>query len=88
MNHFEELTYAMQKISLILRHNHFSGCEILRWDSAPNLQVLHDVNGYNLNPDDTYAVVICENGYRYYINITGDSILTACAEVLNFIQYK
>lgn len=89
MTHIDKLDLAIRDISDILRNNGFKSCEVLRWEeSAPNMIALHDHNGCNLNPEDTYVVITCENDYHYYINITGSSVLSACAEVLSFIQYK
>lgn len=51
-------------------------------------QLAHDNHGTHLRIGDEYMIVTCETGYRYYINVTADSPLTACAEVLNFVQYK
>lgn len=51
-------------------------------------ELIRDHNGALLIDGDEYVIVTCGNGYRYYINVTGDSVITMCAEVFNFIQNK
>lgn len=47
-----------------------------------------DNRGNQLIIGDWYVIVTCSNGYKYYINVTCDSVITMCAEVFNFIQNK
>ena len=70
-----------------------SHCEYRIMDSdflesltAPELAC--DNRGNRLVKGDAYMVVTAPNGYSYYINVTADSPLTACAEVFQFIQHK
>lgn len=37
---------------------------------------------------DWYVVVTCVNGYKYYVNVSFDSSVWMCAEVLNCIANK
>lgn len=50
--------------------------------------LIRDNRGNHLIPGDEYVIVTCQNGYRYHINVTGDSVVTMCAEVFDFIQNK
>ena len=91
--HFEKLHLAISDISDILKSNGFKGCNLYQMEEAelkrysfPELAV--DSNGSRLHVGEWYVVVRCENDYRYLINVDGLSVLSACAEVLNFIQYK
>lgn len=47
-----------------------------------------DNHGAQLRPEVDYIVIICPNKCRYYVNVDGDSILTACAEALTFASGK
>lgn len=51
-------------------------------------ELVRDNHGHKLIPGDEYVVVVCRNGYQYHINVTGDSVVTMCAETFNFIQCK
>ena len=51
-------------------------------------ELIRDNNGNRLIPGDEYVIITCQNGYNYHINVTGDSVVTMCAEVFNFIQNK
>ena len=53
-----------------------------------NPELVRDNRGNALVIGDWYVIVTCANGYKYFINVTGDSVMTMCAEVFNFIQYK
>ena len=70
-----------------------SHCEyrIMDGDSLEGLtapELTCDNRGNRLVKDDAYMIVTCSNGCKYYINVTADSVLTACAEVFGFVQYK
>ena len=93
MTHIDKLDLAIRDISDILRNNGFKGCNLYQMEEAelkhysfPELAV--DSNGSRLIAGEWYVVVRCNNDYRYLINVHGLSVLSACAEVLNFIQYK
>ena len=47
-----------------------------------------DNRGNPLVVGDWYVIVTCADGWKYYINVTLDSIITMCAEVFAFLQYK
>ncbi|MBR6570414.1 MAG: hypothetical protein IKK75_08185 [Clostridia bacterium] len=51
-------------------------------------ELVRDSRGNRLISGDQYMIVTCPNGYQYYINITGDSVLTACDEVFHYISGK
>ena len=51
-------------------------------------ELVRDNRGHELIPGDEYVVVVCQNGYQYHINVTDDSVVTMCAEVIDFIQNK
>ena len=42
-------------------------------------QLLHDTRDNRLLVGDEYIVITCANGYAYYVNITMDSAIAACA---------
>lgn len=68
-------------------------CEyrIMNSDFLENLsfpELTCDNRGNRLMKGDAYMIVTAPNGYPYYINVTADSPLTACAEVFQFIQHK
>lgn len=93
MTHIDKLDLAIRDISDILKNNGFKGCNLYQMEEAelkrysfPELAV--DSNGSRLIPGEWYVVIRCNNDYRYLVNVTGLSVLSACAEVLTFIQYK
>lgn len=93
MTHIDKLDLAIRDISDILKNNSFKGCNLYQMEEAelkrysfPELAV--DSNDSRLIPGEWYVVIRCNNDYRYLVNVTGLSVLSACAEVLNFIQYK
>lgn len=51
-------------------------------------QLSADNRGNPLFVGDWYVIVRCSNGALYYVNVTHDSVVTMCAEVFSFIQYK
>ena len=51
-------------------------------------ELVRDNNGNRLITGEQYMVITCANGYMYYVNISGDSVLTACAETFQFISGK
>lgn len=90
---YSELNFAFSCISKFIRNHGFEGCIVHEWKESDFEQfsfpeLIHDSNGNSLVPGDLYAIVTCNNGYRYYINITGTSVLAACADVLEYIQHK
>lgn len=54
----------------------------------PIPQLSQDNHGHCLVAGDAYMIITCSNGYKYYINVTADSVLTACSEVFDFIKNK
>lgn len=93
MTHTEELNHAFTCISNFIQNHGFKGCCVHKWEESdfaqftfPDLVV--DSNGHHLIPGDLYVIVTCKNDYCYYINITGTSVLAACADVLEFLKHK
>ena len=85
--------HAAEMVSLILQHEKGMTChyftmtaEYIQGLRFP--QLVRDNRGNQLIPGDSYMIVTCSNGYKYYVNVSGDSVVTACAEVFDFIQYK
>ena len=90
---YQAMTMAAGKISELLGGLSHARCEYLIMDAAhlnsPSLSELScDNRGNRLIEGDAYMIVTCSNGCKYYINVTADSVLTACAEVFQFIQHK
>lgn len=90
---YEPYTSAARCISLILERQKTMTCRFYVMDEGylqsltyPALAV--DNHGTPLRVDNWYVIVTRENGYKYYINVTSDSVVTMCAEVFNFIQCK
>lgn len=85
--------HAAEMISMILQQEKDMRCEYATM-TAEYIQglrfpeLVRDNRGNYLIPGDAYMIVTCSNGYKYYVNVSGDSVVTACAEVLDFIQYK
>lgn len=84
---------ACQNLSRILYDNKKMTCYLMRMTpeyiaELPHPEIVRDNNGDKLFPGYEYVVVVCENGYKYYVNVSGDSVITMCAEVFNFIQGK
>lgn len=85
--------YAAEMISMILIGEKHMRCEYatITADYIQGLrfpELVRDNRGNQLIPGDQYMIVTCDNSYKYYVNVSGDSVVTACAELLNFIQYK
>lgn len=88
-----QMRFVAKKISEILDWTSKAKCEyiVMNDDYLSTLalpQLACDSCGHNLIKDDEYMIITCSNGYKYYINVTADSVLAACAEVFNFIQNK
>ena len=86
--------YAAEMISMILLGEKGMRCEYATM-TAEYVQglrfpeLVRDSRGNPLIPGDQYMIVTCrDGGYKYYVNVSGDSVVTACAELLNFIQHK
>lgn len=91
--HLMRMRLAAKKISEILDWTSKAKCEyiIMNDDYLSKLtfpQLACDNHGTPLLKNDAYMIITCSNGYKYYVNVTADSVLTACAEVFNFVQYK
>ncbi len=85
--------FAAENISLILQRGKNMTCVFYVMDARyyrnlarPELSA--DNRGHQLMIGDWYVIVTCSNGYKYYINVTRDSVVTMCAEVFDFIQNK
>ena len=93
MNHEQLMQRVAQQISAILDATSKAKCQYIIMDEAyyGNLaipQLSQDNRGHQLCVGDAYMVITCANGYMYYVNVSADSALTACAEVFQFVQYK
>lgn len=85
--------HAAQNMSLILSQAKDMTCTFYVMDehyynnlAYPELSC--DSRGNMLIVGDWYVIVRCANGCLYYINVSHDSVVTMCAEVFQFIQYK
>lgn len=88
-----QMEIAAMRIDGLLNHQSKAHCEYLVMDETYMGTLVipefaRDSRGNPLLIGDQYMVVTCANGYKYYINVTADSVLAACAEVFNFIQHK
>ena len=91
--HTQNLHFAAQQIDALIRRTSGAGCRYFVMDDEylsgiRYPQLVRDNNGNQLFPGDRYMIITCANGHRYYVNISGDSVLTACAEVFQLIQNK
>ena len=91
--HTHNLYFAAMQIDTLIQQTSGARCGYRIMDdeyisSLPYPQLVRDNNGNPLIPGDQYMIITCANGYLYYVNITGDSVLTACAEVFQLIQNK
>ena len=89
----EQLIIAFNQISDFISQHGFKGCYVHEWKESDFSEfrfpeLLHDSRGNRLIPGDLYVIAICNTDYKYYINITGDSVLTAAADVLEFLSSK
>lgn len=48
----------------------------------------YDMRGNKIVPNDKYIRATAANGYEYYINVTGDSVMTAMTEAVKFLECK
>lgn len=85
--------YAATSMSLILLNEKDMNCEFYVMDERYYNNLDHpelsaDNRGNRLVIGDWYVIVTCSDGYKYYINVSHDSVLTMCAEVFDFIQHK
>ena len=86
-------TNAAEMISLILQHEKSMTAQYFTMtaeyiNALPYQQLVRDNRGHALAAGDEYVIVTCSNGYKYYVNVTCDSVVTMCAEVFDFIQSK
>jgi hypothetical protein len=58
------------------------------YETFEHPEIMHSTRGHNLLVGDWYVVVTCRNGYKYYVNVTADSIITMCIEVLKAMEFK
>ena len=91
--HAENLHFAAHQIDELIQRTSGAHCRYFVMDDEymSNLaypELSRDNNGNQLIPGDQYMVITCANGYKYYVNISGDSVLTACAETFQFISGK
>lgn len=91
--HLEYLRAVTDHIDAIFRSTSGARCACQLMDETyiaalkyPTLT--RDNHGAMLRPGSLYMVITCANGYAYYVDVTGDSILTACAEVMTFASSK
>lgn len=87
------MQFAAQSISEIMQRTSGAKCAYLVMDEAymsslAMPQYSADNRGHRLMVGDQYMVITCANGYPYYVNVSADSVMAACAEVFSFAQYK
>ncbi len=85
--------FAADNMNLILQREKSMTCAFYVMDARYYGNLAHpelstDNRGHQLMIGDWYVIVTCSSGYKYYINVTCDSVVTMCAEVFNFIQNK
>ncbi|MBQ7052336.1 MAG: hypothetical protein IJN79_06030 [Clostridia bacterium] len=91
--HIQNLHFAAHQIDALIQRTSGAHCRYFVMDDEylSNLaypELSRDNNGNRLMAGDQYMIITCANGYLYYVNISGDSVLTACAEVFQLIQNK
>ena len=91
--HTQNLHFAAHQIDALTQRTSGAHCRYFVMDDEylSNLaypELSRDNNGNRLMAGDQYMIITCANGYLYYVNISGDSVLTACAEVFQLIQNK
>lgn len=84
---------AAINMSIILQDEKCMSCAFYVMDkgyysSLAYPQLSADNRGNQLAIGDWYVIITCANGHKYYVNVSHDSVITMCAEVFNFIQYK
>lgn len=89
----ERYHFAVSQMSHILTNEKRMACFFIVMDngylkSLECPELILDNRGHWLFVGDWYVVIVCHNGYRYYVNVTADSVTTMCAEVFDFIQNK
>ena len=91
--HMQLMHHAASYIDSIILATSNARCRFAVMDESyisgfrfPDL--VRDNNGNRLIPGDYYMIVTCANGYTYHINVSGDSVVTACAETFDFLQCK
>lgn len=91
--HHQKMYAAAQRIDELICDLSGAHCEYRVMDAAyvqtmtfPELTV--DNRGNRLFVGDQYMVITCANACKYYVNVTADSVLAACAEVFGFIQHR
>ena len=91
--HTQNLTFAAQHIDTLIQRTSGARCRYIVMDDQymsdlACVQLACDNNGNRLVTGNEYMIITCANGYRYYVDITWDSVLTACSEVFRFISSK
>lgn len=91
--HIRRMKGAAYHLNALLNHTSKARCHYVVMDEEyiSNLaypDIARDMRGNRLIANDEYMIVTCPNGYKYYVNVSGDSALTACAETLGFISGK
>ena len=89
----EKYHFAVSHMSHILNHEKRMTCMFIVMNDGylKNLkcpELVRDSRGNRLFVGDWYVVITCNNGYRYFVNVTADSVTAMCAEVFGFIQNK
>lgn len=51
-------------------------------------EITTDVNGNRLREEDEYIIVFCQNGHRYFINVTGDSLMSMGEQLFKHMMGK
>lgn len=93
MGFSSQLVWAAARLDELLYGAAKAHCEymVMTEDYIKELifpELVRDARGNLLIPGDQYMVMIASNGYKYYVNVSGDSLLTACAEAMNLACRK
>ena len=93
MNHTERRMLAVKHLDSLIfaavgAHAEYLTMTAEYIETMCHPEMVHDNHGARLHPGVDYIAITCPNGYRYYVNVDGDSTLTACAEALTFASRK
>lgn len=84
---------AANQLDILLQQSSNARCEFFIMDeehinSFTYPELVRCSRGNRLFVGHWYMILTAPNGYNYYVNVTGDSVLTACADTLNFASTK
>ena len=84
---------AANQLNILLQQSANVRCEFFIMDeehiaSFVYPELVRCSRGNRLFVGDWYMILTAPNGHNYYVNVTADSVLTACADTLNFASTK